>query len=173
MGRFDISRLRKEKGMSQRELANLLQITQSFLSAIENGKSPLPVEKEEKLCEIFKLYNLEEYVIPKRDTETKREIDELTDTDLFNQLLNRFHRQAHSMEDDHHHHSHHEEIEALKMKINDLFARNDVLFKATQSLMQRNDRLSADNDKLRKEIDNYRGEIDHLRKEIFNLQKSR
>ena len=46
MSRFDIARLRKEKGMSQGELASQLQITQSFLSAIENGKSPLPIEKE-------------------------------------------------------------------------------------------------------------------------------
>ena len=170
MSRFDISRLRKEKGMSQSELANLLQITQSFLSAIENGKSPLPIEKEEKLCEIFKLESLEDYQVPKRETESKKQIDEMTDSDLFNQLLNRFHRQAHSAEGDHHHHDHHEEIEALKVRIEDLFTRNDVLFASYQSLMQRNDSLSADNDKLRTEIDRYRKEIDNLREEIFNLK---
>lgn len=170
MSRFDISRLRKEKGISQGELANLLQITQSFLSAIENGKSPLPVEKEERLCEIFNLRNLNDYEFSRKDTEHEKNLEEMTDSDLFNQLLNRFHRQAHSSEQEHHHHDHHQQIEELKNKLDDLFTRNDMLFSNNQSLMQRNDRLSADNDKLRAEIDNYRSEIDRLRQEIYSLR---
>ena len=96
MPRFDVSRLRKENGMSQNELANLLQMTQSFLSAIENGKSPLPVEKEDRLCEIFGLQNLNDYIVDAKGGEGDKKIAELTDSDLFNQLLNRFHKQAHS-----------------------------------------------------------------------------
>lgn len=164
MSRFDIPRLRKEKGMNQGELAARLQMTQSFLSAIENGKSPLPIEKEKQLCEIFGLQDLSAYVIQSRDEQEERRVTEMTDSDLFNQLLSRFHKQAHSSEDQAHHHDHHNRIEDLQEKVGVLYRRIDLL-------MERNDRLSADNDRLRSDIDDYRREIDRLRGEIFNLKK--
>lgn len=164
MARYDISRLRKENGMSQSELANLLQMTQSFLSAIENGKSPLPIEKEERLCEIFGLDNLAGYVVDKKNELEEKKLTDMTDSDLFNQLLSRFHRQAHSEEEEHHHNDHHQHIEDLQQKLDGMFIRNDAL-------MARNDRLSADNDKLRTEIDNYRTEIEKLRSEVYSLKK--
>lgn len=163
MPRFDISRLRKENSMSQNELANLLQMTQSFLSAIENGRSPLPIEKEEKLCEIFKLQNLKDYIIDPKPEGDEKKLTDMTDSDLFNQLLSRFHRQAHSEDTEHHHHDHHLKIEELQQKIDNLFARNDAL-------MIRNDNLAASNDRLREEIDEYRREIERLRAEIFRMK---
>lgn len=163
MPRFDISRLRKEKGMSQSELANQLQITQSFLSAIENGKSPLPIEKEEKLCEVFGLSNLNDYILDKKIEEAETRLTEMTDSDLFNQLLSRFHKQAHSAESEHHHRNHHQKIEDLQQQLDKMFTRIDMM-------LQRNDSLSSDNDRLRNEIDEYRREIDALRKEIFYLR---
>lgn len=163
MSRFDIARLRKENGMSQRELANQLQMTQSFLSAIENGKSPLPIEKEERLCEIFKLKDLSPFMISKKEDGKDKGMTEMTDSDLFNQLLNRFHKQAHSSQEDNHHHDHHEKIETLQNKVETLFERND-------SLMKRNERLSEDNDRLRAQIDEYRLTIDRLRNEIYELK---
>lgn len=163
MPRYDISRLRKEHGMSQSELANHLQMAQSFLSAIENGKSPLPVEKEDLLLEVFNLQSLNDYRLDKRDEYSERKLTELTDSDLFNQLLNRFHKQAHSEHGEHHHHDHHERIAELQQKVDTLFARNEAL-------MERNDRLSLENDRLRADIDNYRREIDNLREKLFSLQ---
>lgn len=163
MPRYDISRLRKENGMSQSELANILQMTQSFLSAIENGKSPLPIEKEEKLCEVFGLQHLNDYVIDKKSDNDEKKVTEMTDSDLFNQLLSRFHKQAHSEESEHHHHDHHQRIDELQQKVDSLFNRNEAL-------MIRNDSLSADNDRLRSEIDAYRREIDRLREENFSLK---
>lgn len=164
MPRFDISRLRKENGMSQNELANLLQMTQSFLSAIENGKSPLPLEKEEKLCEVFGLHNLQEYILDKKADPDDKKLTEMTDSDLFNQLLSRFHKQAHSEESEHHHHDHHQRIEELQERLDSLFTRNDAL-------MLRNDNLNADNDRLRLEIDTYRVEMEKLRAENYALKK--
>lgn len=163
MARYDISRLRKEKGMSQSELANHLQITQSFLSAIENGKSPLPIEKEEKLCEAFGLTTLHDYIVDRKIEQEEKKLTEMTDSDLFNQLLSRFHKQAHRAEDEHHHHNHHQHIEELQQKL-------DILFNRNEALLIRNDKLSADNDRLRSEIDEYRREIDRLRAEIYSLR---
>lgn len=164
MARYDIARLRKENGMSQGELSTLLQMTQSFLSAIENGKSPLPIEKEERLCEIFGLHDLNEYILDKKNETEEKKASEMTDSDLFNQLLSRFHKQAHSAEDEHHHHGHHQHIDELERKMESLMQRVD-------SLMLRNDRLSEQNDALRSEIDEYRREIENLRKENYELRK--
>lgn len=164
MPRYDISRLRKENGMSQSELASQLQMTQSFLSAIENGKSPLPVEKEEKLREIFGLNSLGGYILDKKGGEEEKKLTEMTDSDLFNQLLNRFHKQAHSEESDSHHHNHHQDIEDLENKLESMFVRNEAL-------MLRNDKLTADNDKLRAEIDSYREMLENLRAENYLLKK--
>ena len=149
--------------MSQNELANILQITQSFLSAIENGKSPLPVEKEEKLCETFGLENLNDYILDNKVGSEERKLTDMTDSDLFNQLLSRFHKQAHSAESEYHHHDHHQKIQDLQHKLDLMFARND-------SLMLRNDNLSEANDSLRREIDNYRVELEKLRTENFTLK---
>ncbi|MCH5240503.1 MAG: helix-turn-helix domain-containing protein [Muribaculaceae bacterium] len=165
MPRFDISRLRKENGMSQNELAQHLQMTQSFLSAIENGKSPLPIEKEEKLCEIFGIPNLKDYITDKKsENSAEAHVSKMTDSDLFNQLLSRFHKQAHSAESEHHHHDHHQKIQELESRLDVMFARFD-------DLMARNDRLTAENERLREQIDAYRTEIDALRKENYNLSK--
>lgn len=158
MPRIDIARLRKDRSMSQSELARLLQVTQSFLSAIENGKSPLPPEKEGKLLEIFGLNDLSEYTVDvaaNPDNSVKK-LDDLTDSDLFNQLMSRFHQQAHSREDSHNHRGHHRRIEQLEETLASMMIRND-------NLMERNDKLSADNDALRQEVDN-------LRQELFRLK---
>ena len=170
MARYDISCLRKENGMSQNELANLLQMTQSFLSAIENGKSPLPMEKEDRLCEIFGIQSLNPYIIDKAQDSDSKKIAEMTDSDLFNQLLSRFHKQAHSEESEHHHHDHHQRIDDLQQNVNDLAIRNESLLSRNDALMLRNDKLSDDNDRLRAEIDSYRKEIEKLRSEIFQLK---
>ena len=163
MSRFDIARLRKENGMSQGELANLLQITQSFLSAIENGRSPLPIEKEERLREIFNLRDLKGYTLSRKQEAEQKMLNDMTDSDLFNQLLSRFHKQAHSSEDAHHHNEHHE-------RINDLQNKFDLIFKRYEILAERNDLLWEENNRLRTQIDDYRQTIDRLRDEIFTLK---
>lgn len=147
--------------MSQSELAQQLQITQSFLSAIENGKSPLPPEKENRLIELFHLDSLDGYIInPSRQPQAspRPDIDDLSEGDLFNRLLNRFHEQAHQKDssEGHHHQEHHERIAALEESNSGLLRRIDYL-------LERNDRLAADNDTLRKEIDSLRDEIFRLK----------
>lgn len=172
MPRYDISRLRKEHNMSQSELSQHLQITQSFLSAIENGKSPLPIEKEEKLREIFNLNSLNPYQLDKNFEQQEKKLTEMTDSDLFNQLLNRFHKQAHSSEDSHHHHEHHLKIENLQDQIEMMFKRNEKLMQRNDHLSEANDRLRAQNDELRAQTDTLRREIDSLRAEIFQLKSN-
>lgn len=132
MPRIDIARLRKERGVSQSELAQQLQITQSFLSAIENGKSPLPPEKEARILEIFNLNDFEGYMIESGITQdpAPKTIADMSEGDLFNQLLSRFHEHAHKKDAEtvSGHHDHHERIAALESANARLMTRNDSLF---------------------------------------------
>ena len=156
MARIEIARLRKDHGMSQSELAQQLQITQSFLSAIENGKSPLPPEKEARIMELFSMSDLSAYTADTQSAANQRSVADLTEAELIKQLLTRFHEHAHSKDAEAHHHDHHERIEALEASNNSLLARNDAL-------LDRNEKLAAKNDELREEIDRLRDEVYRLR----------
>lgn len=134
--------------MSQRELADLLQVRPSFLSAIENGKSRLPEEKIEKIKEIFELESLDEYmedeaaevVVPPHT-----HVMEMDQSDALAQLLNHFHDLAHQR--------------AKAHGAQDAEAEERVEF-----LSRRNDRLSE-------RIDDLRDEVDQLRKENLALKE--
>lgn len=146
MSRIDFVRLRKRAGMSQRELADILQVRPSFLSAIENGKSRMPEEKLDKIKEIFELDSLDDYII---DDYTESVVPPHThapseQNDSLTQLLNHFHDLAHQKEREHH------------GQEPDLSARIDFL-------SRRNDRLSERVDDLREEIDRLRSENLHLK----------
>lgn len=67
--RLDIEKLRKAAGMSQRRLAELLQVRPSFLSAIENGRSRLPDDKLDKIRTIFADEELDRFMIADDDQE--------------------------------------------------------------------------------------------------------
>lgn len=145
MSKIDLVRLRKRAGMSQRELAELLQVRPSFLSAIENGRSRIPEEKLEKIKEIFELDNLDDYTIEEYAENTVPPHTHLMDkSDSLTQLLNHFHELAHQREKEHSAHD------------NDALARIDFLTK-------RNDRLSERIDDLREEVDRLRTENLHLK----------
>lgn len=42
MKRIDLQRIRKEKKLSQKQIAEILNVPQSFISQVENMKSPMP-----------------------------------------------------------------------------------------------------------------------------------
>lgn len=63
MKALDIVRIRRELGISQREMASALNMHQSFLSNIENGRCALPFDKMEKLIKIYNITEPEKYMI--------------------------------------------------------------------------------------------------------------
>ena len=52
MRTLDLQRIRKDFNVTQKALADMLNINQSFLSNIENGRSPLPYDKRQKILEV-------------------------------------------------------------------------------------------------------------------------
>lgn len=140
MPRFDFAKLRKSAGMSQRELAQLLQVRPSFLSAIENGHSRMPDEKIEKIKEIFGLDNLDAYAVSETpENIVPPHVHHSEESDTISQLLNRFHELAHRRE------------KATTPPDTEATARIELLTK-------RNDRLSERVDTLRDEVDELRAE---------------
>lgn len=126
--------------MSQRELADLLQVRPSFLSAIENGKSRMPEEKLDKIKEIFELDSLEEYLMDDHaDMIVPPHTHAMDQSDTLAQLLNHFHDLAHQKEREHPH-------------------QDSELSERIEYLSKRNDRLSERIDDLRDEVDKLRNE---------------
>ena len=146
MKRIDFVRLRKRPGMSQRELADRLQVRPSFLSAIENGKSRMPDEKLDKIKDIFELDSLDDYMVDEYAEQiVPPHTHAMDQNDTLTQLLNHFHDLAHQREREH-------------------SGQDADAVERIEFLTKRNDRLSE-------RVDNLRDEIDALRKENLHLKE--
>lgn len=144
MGKIDLAKLRKRAGMSQKELAELLQVRPSFVSAIENGKSRVPEEKIERLKEIFELRDLDNYIIDDQpEIMVPPHTHHSDQSDALTQLLNHFHDLAHQRDHD----------------------------KSSSELEERVEYLAKRNDRLSERIDTLRDEVDALRKENLLLKE--
>lgn len=140
MNRIDLARLRKAESLSQRKLAEMLDIKPSFLSAIENGRSRLPDDKLDKLRTIFGDHALEDFYVDDTAEPTVPPHTHIHDEgDSLTRLLNHFHNLAHK-------------------RSNDCDGREKVLTERIEFLSQRNDRLSDRLDTLREEVDALRNE---------------
>lgn len=143
MNRIDLAKLRKRAGMSQRELADLLQVRPSFVSAIENGKSRMPEEKLDKLKEVFELDSFEDYMIEESSATVAPHTHMMDQSDSLTHLLTHFHDLAH------------------QNSRNEPGAENA---ERIEFLTRRNDRLSE-------RIDTLRDEVDELRRENLRLKE--
>ena len=141
MKRIDFVSLRKRAGMSQRELADLLQVRPSFLSAIENGKSRMPDEKLDKIKEIFELDNLDGYMVEEfPEQSVPPHTHPMDQNDTLTQLLNHFHDLAHKRERGH---SDHDAVKDARIEF--LTKRNDRLSERIDDLLDKVDALREEN----------------------------
>lgn len=145
MKRIDYVSLRKRAGMSQRQLADILQVRPSFLSAIENGRSRMPDEKLERLKEIFELENLDAYIIEDDKDVNSSHSHIMEPEDTITSILNHFHDLAHQREKATH--------------------GND------SEVAERIDYLTRRNDRLSERVDDLREEVDRLRSELLRLKE--
>lgn len=146
MNKIDLVKLRKRAGMSQRALADLLQVRPSFLSAIENGRSRIPEEKLEKIKEIFEIESFDDYILPNvadSANSTPSDLHIVDQGDSFTHLLTHFHDLAH---------------------------KNSNL-KPENELLNRIDFLTKRNDRLSERVDDLRDEVDRLRQENIRLKE--
>ena len=146
MSRVDLAKLRKRGGMSQRELAELLQVRPSFLSAIENGRSRIPEEKYDRILEIFELDSLDDYMTDDQPDYVMPPHTHNSDpSESLSDLLNHFHDLAHR--------------------------RSAGNGSVSNDMSERIDFLTKRNDRLSERVDDLRDEVDSLRVENLRLKE--
>lgn len=150
MTRIDIAKLRKMAGLTQRELADKIDIHQSFLSSIENGRSRLPENKLEKIKEIIGIDNFDDYIIeePEPDHSSvshQQHVHETQPNDSITKLLEHFHAIAHQNDKSNH--------------------QNEA------KMIQRIENLTERNERLSQRVDELRDTVDKLRDENYRLKE--
>jgi transcriptional regulator with XRE-family HTH domain len=77
---FDLRTARKRKGFTQRRAASLLGVSQAYLSMLESGRRPVPLDQ---LPRVINVYGLPPSALPLRGPENWAKLD---DSDLANEL---------------------------------------------------------------------------------------
>lgn len=160
MIRIDIQSLRKSRGLSQQALASQLGVKQSFLSAIENGRSPLPARKRKILSEIFGEPELLMYTIDEdvKSMDASRVLGNLSEVRLMQQLKKLFGQDIQNMDRD-------EDI----LQIDRAQMRN--MEERMRRLWQRNEALSNKNVDLQARIDSLADKMEASTQEIYRLRE--
>lgn len=160
MIRIDIQSLRKSRGLSQQALASQLGVKQSFLSAIENGRSPLPARKRKILSEIFGEPELLMYTIDEdvKSVDASRVLGNLSEVRLMQQLKKLFGQDIQNMDRD-------EDI----LQIDRAQMRN--MEERMRRLWQRNEALSNKNVDLQARIDSLADKMEASTQEIYRLRE--
>lgn len=156
--KYDIRSIRKHLDLSQKEMAAELGIRQSFLSAIENGKSPLPKDKAEIIKGMVKPAKISDFLIETDKNDGKNTgrrgvatpLENSGETDMFKELLNYFHTQAHREQDEHHVNMH-KQFDAMQERADRLVEKNDALVSKCEL-------LSAKIESLREELHSAKSE---------------
>lgn len=68
-------KLRLDKGEIMKEMADKLQVSSAFLSAVENGKKKMPSNWIEEIPKIYQFTNEQDYNFKKAIAETEEVID--------------------------------------------------------------------------------------------------
>ncbi|MDE5773449.1 MAG: helix-turn-helix transcriptional regulator [Muribaculaceae bacterium] len=141
---IDIKGLRRAHGLNQTDLAERLEITQSFLSSIENGHSRLPKSKYHRLCAIFTAEDIDRHTVTKNDVPGHSIKDSLpsTESEMMAQILRIFHTHEHQDENNHHA-LHHQRLDEMQERITRLLDRNDKLAERALMLQNKLDFMTA------------------------------
>lgn len=74
LGKF-LRKLRIDHGEILKDMADKLQVTASFLSAVENGKKQMPSEWNAQICELYSLTDLQKSDFTTAVAETSKAIE--------------------------------------------------------------------------------------------------
>ncbi len=150
--KIDLAALRKAHRINQQTLADQLDMRQSFLSAIENGKSRLPKNRLGRLLEIFGEEELARYSCSTAAPYSNHSPEEkLSEPDMMAKILRIFHSHEHES-DTHNHELHHKKIDELQERIGRLLDRNESLSEKAMTLQERLDLMTAKNIEAQNEI---------------------
>lgn len=72
MAKYDIKKFRNEHGITQKALAEIMKVTQGFLSAVENYNSLFPSERKQYILDAYPEVDFEKYRLPDDDPKDGR-----------------------------------------------------------------------------------------------------
>ena len=161
---LDLQRIRKEFGVTQKALADIININQSFLSNIENGRSPLPPDKREKILETFNITHPEEYTI---DIPTPYNIKNVQRSLIGgNKFMNNSSLESSSIIS--------EVRKMLEMYFGSIGDTDNINVILSEQLEQNSKRIRAleeKNEKLYDKNDLLRERLDEMKEEVFRLRR--
>lgn len=79
MSTLDLPSLRKDKGLTQKQLAAILNVQQSFISQVEHRKDPMPEHWAKIIVEKLGLSNIDAYYIDDYRNDPTARIDKLSE----------------------------------------------------------------------------------------------
>lgn len=71
MQRFDLKRFRKERNITQKEIARIANYPQGFISAMENGRNATPDAFIKLLSEVYGIADLSSYIFEDKNVAYK------------------------------------------------------------------------------------------------------
>ena len=85
---FDLQRIRKEKKVTQRELAEMTSYPQGFISEIETGKASAPEAFINKVAELFNISDIEGYIQDVPNVSVRKENKSKKAAEITQKILN-------------------------------------------------------------------------------------
>lgn len=177
MAQYDLKRLRKEKGLTQQELAKSLNLSQGHLSTIESGRNPFPDERVDDLQALFPDLQLEDYENVKVSKETNIQIGtnnkssdvRINQSDSTDKLMSMLQTQIEDKNKEREEWVH--ELEYIRT-LNEMFKeQNDKLDHRNEKLAERYDRVVDELETTRKKLFEAREEIWALKTQLAELGK--
>lgn len=186
MAKYDLQKFRRERNLTQIQLAKALGVSQGFLSGMETGRNPFPEERRKNFATAFPDVDLEDYLLPEKEP-VKVTVTEYEDLEAAREGVHkkvkevRYEtgeiRRQDAEEKEKAAHRHSPEFTKYLDAVTYRFNSNDPDFEVPTmrerlaEILEENDNLSKWNDELRAKADSLRDQLDESRSELFKTQQ--
>lgn len=186
MAKYDLQKFRRERNLTQIQLAKALGVSQGFLSGMETGRNPFPEERRKNFSDAFPDVDLEEYLLPEKEP-VKVTVTEYEDAEAANEGVQKIVKEIrvvdgetkreYAQEHEQAAHRRSPEFKKYLEAVTFRFDSNDPDFEMPTmrerlaEILEENDNLGKWNDELRAKTDTLRDQLDESRNELFKTQQ--
>lgn len=160
MTTYDLTKFRRDFNLTQKQLAEALNVTQGFLSSVENGYTPFPEERRKDLESQFPDVDLNDYRVQNDDIDDLNDLPIMKMRKRFKHFITRSINDGDITDD-----SDSKDIDKVQTpdKVHALEAAMD-------GLKIENESLKTKNDELRDKLHETRNQVFELQNEILRLK---
>lgn len=186
MAKYDLQKFRRERNLTQIQLAKALGVSQGFLSGMETGRNPFPEERRKNFSDAFPDVDLEDYLLPEKEP-VKVTVTEYEDAEAASEGVHKMVKEIrvvdgetkreYAQEQEKAAHRRSPEFKKYLEAVTFRFDSNDPDFEMPTmreriaEILEENDNLSKWNDELRAKADTLRDQLDESRSELFKTQQ--